>query len=60
MKLIKNAVLLSYIGTEDERVETDLTKFRNQTLGYMTLVLVKKNEQFLLEEEEEVCLNAKA
>jgi len=52
MKLIDNAVLLSYIGTEDERVERDLKKFRNQTLGYMTLVLVKKNEQFLLDEDE--------
>lgn len=60
MKLIDNAVLLSYIGTEDERVERDLRQFRNQTLGYMTLLLVKKNEQFLLDEEEEPCLKESA
>jgi precorrin-2/cobalt-factor-2 C20-methyltransferase len=53
MKLIDHAVFLSYIGTEDERVETDLRKFRNQTAGYMSLIIVKKSRHFLIDDEEE-------
>ena len=53
MKLIDHAVMLSYIGTEDERIETDLRQFRNQTAGYMTLILVKKSRNFLVDDEEE-------
>lgn len=55
MKLIDHAALLSYIGTEDERVETDLRRFRKETLGYMTLILVKKSRHFLIDDEEETC-----
>jgi precorrin-2/cobalt-factor-2 C20-methyltransferase len=53
MGLIDHAVFLSYIGTEDERVETDLRKFRNQTAGYMSLILIKKSRNFLVDDEEE-------
>lgn len=53
MGLIDHSVFLSYIGTEDERVETDLRKFRNQTAGYMSLILVKKSRNFLVDDEEE-------
>jgi precorrin-2 C(20)-methyltransferase len=53
MGLIDHAVMFSYIGTEDERVETDLRRFRNETVGYMTLVIVKKSKTFQVDDEEE-------
>jgi precorrin-2 C(20)-methyltransferase len=53
MDLIDHAAMFSYIGTEDERVETDLRKFRNETVGYMTLVIVKKSKTFLVDDDEE-------
>jgi precorrin-2 C(20)-methyltransferase len=53
MGLVEHAVMFSYIGTEDERVETDLRQFRNETVGYMTLVIVKKSKTFAVDDEEE-------
>jgi precorrin-2 C(20)-methyltransferase len=53
MNLIDHAVFLSYIGTEDERIEKDLRQFRNQTAGYMSLIIVKKSRNFLVDDEEE-------
>lgn len=53
MDLIDHAVMFSYIGTEDERIETDLRRFRNETAGYMTLIIVKKSRTFQVDDEEE-------
>jgi hypothetical protein len=53
MELIDHAVMFSYIGSEDERVETDLRNFRNETAGYMTLIIVKKSTTFQVDDEDE-------
>jgi len=53
MDLIDHAAMFSYIGSEDERVETDLRRFRNETAGYMTLIIVKKSKTFQVDDEEE-------
>ncbi|HUY33459.1 MAG TPA: hypothetical protein VMV69_11980 [Pirellulales bacterium] len=53
MDLIDHAVMFSYIGSEDERVETDLRRFRNETTGYMTLIIVKKSQTFQVDDDEE-------
>lgn len=53
MNLLDHAVMFNYIGTEDERVETDLRRFRNETTGYMTLLIVKKSKTFQVDDEDE-------
>ena len=51
--LLAHAAMFSYIGTEDERIETDLSRFRNETAGYMTLIIVKKSTTFQVDDEDE-------
>ncbi|HWB09034.1 MAG TPA: precorrin-3B C(17)-methyltransferase [Pirellulales bacterium] len=53
MELIDYATMFSYIGTEDERIETDLRRFRNETAAYMTLIIVKKPKEAAAIEEPE-------
>ena len=40
----KRAVLVSRLGHEDERIETDLENLRGEKLPYLSLLIVKKNQ----------------
>lgn len=52
MGAIDRATFLSYIGSEDEVIEQDLRKFKGQTAGYMSLIVVKKDRPEIEQEED--------
>ena len=44
LDLKKQAVLVSRLGHEDERIESDLENLRGEKLPYLSLLIVKKNQ----------------
>ena len=51
--LLDQGSLFSYLGTPEQMIETDLRKVKREKIGYMSLLIVKKNKQASGEEPEE-------
>ena len=50
--LLEQGRLFSYLGTPDQRIETDLTKVKREKIGYMSLLIVKKKKTGAVNAEE--------
>jgi precorrin-2/cobalt-factor-2 C20-methyltransferase len=43
MKLIKNSVLITHAGHSNERIIRDLSSIKDKKLGYLSVIIVKRN-----------------
>ncbi|MBI3991277.1 MAG: precorrin-2 C(20)-methyltransferase, partial [Candidatus Omnitrophica bacterium] len=43
LRLLKNAVLISRVGHEDEKIIYDLTSLKDKKMGYLSVIVVKKD-----------------
>lgn len=43
LRLLKNSVLISRVGHEDEKIIYDLTSLKDKKMGYLSVIVVKKD-----------------
>lgn len=51
--LLKQAILVSRVGHENEKIIPDLTKLRDKKIGYLSVILVHKNKGHFLSQSRD-------